>query len=118
MQGRVGWAVRAAEGAGGSRCGPSPLAGAVGIAARCNATSSSSSSSAVSEAAGVHTLPRTEPVVSAEWLHANLKDPDVKVRVAFSSQCWTVVICALSCESLLVHTHGSNLQFVKSVSQS
>ncbi|EES16326.2 thiosulfate/3-mercaptopyruvate sulfurtransferase 2 isoform X1 [Sorghum bicolor] len=79
LAGRVGWAVRAAEGAGGSRCGPSPLAGAVGIAARCNATSSSSSSSAVSEAAGVHTLPRTEPVVSAEWLHANLKDPDVKV---------------------------------------
>jgi thiosulfate/3-mercaptopyruvate sulfurtransferase len=85
VQGRVGWAVRAAEGAGGSRCGPSPLAGAFGIAARCNATSSSSSS-AVSEAAGVHTLPRTEPVVSAEWLHANLKDPDVKVRVALSSQ--------------------------------
>ena len=39
----------------------------------------------VSEAAGDHTLPRTEPVVSAEWLHANLKDPDVKVRVALSS---------------------------------
>jgi hypothetical protein len=58
--------------------------GAFGIAARCNATSSSSSS-AVSEAAGVHELPRTEPVVSAEWLHANLKDPDVKVRFFFSA---------------------------------
>ncbi|XP_066355344.1 thiosulfate/3-mercaptopyruvate sulfurtransferase 1, mitochondrial-like isoform X2 [Miscanthus floridulus] len=76
LAGRVGWAARTAEGAGGSRCGPSPLLGAFGIAARCNATSSSS---AVSEAAGVHSLPRTEPVVSAEWLHANLKDPDVKV---------------------------------------
>ncbi|WVZ91191.1 hypothetical protein U9M48_037395 [Paspalum notatum var. saurae] len=77
--GRVGWAARAAEGAGvcGLGCGPAPLAGAFGIAARCNATSSSSS--AVSEAAGVHALPRTEPVVSAEWLHANLRDPDVKV---------------------------------------
>ncbi|ONM02004.1 Sulfurtransferase [Zea mays] len=74
--GRVGWAARAAEGAGGPRCGPSPLLGAFGIAARCNATSSSS---AVSEATGVHTVPPTEPVVSAEWLHANLKDPDVKV---------------------------------------
>ncbi|XP_008669588.1 thiosulfate/3-mercaptopyruvate sulfurtransferase 1, mitochondrial-like isoform X1 [Zea mays] len=75
-KGRVGWAARAAEGAGGPRCGPSPLLGAFGIAARCNATSSSS---AVSEATGVHTVPPTEPVVSAEWLHANLKDPDVKV---------------------------------------
>ncbi|NP_001347600.1 Thiosulfate/3-mercaptopyruvate sulfurtransferase 1, mitochondrial-like [Zea mays] len=76
LAGRVGWAARAAEGAGGPRCGPSPLLGAFGIAARCNATSSSS---AVSEATGVHTVPPTEPVVSAEWLHANLKDPDVKV---------------------------------------
>ncbi|XP_034586874.1 thiosulfate/3-mercaptopyruvate sulfurtransferase 2 [Setaria viridis] len=74
--GRVGWAARAAQGAGVYGCGAPPLAaGAFGIAARCNATSSS----AVSEAAGVHELPRTEPVVSAEWLHANLKDPDVKV---------------------------------------
>lgn len=77
--GRVGWAARAAEGAGGLGCGPAPLAGAFGIAARCNATSSSSSFSAVSDAAGVHDLPRTEPVVSAEWLHANLRDPGVKV---------------------------------------
>uniref|UniRef100_A0A453RD24 Uncharacterized protein n=1 Tax=Aegilops tauschii subsp. strangulata TaxID=200361 RepID=A0A453RD24_AEGTS len=51
-----------------------------GIAACFNATSS-----AVSEAAGanaalgvVHAVPPTEPVVSAEWLHANLRDPDVK----------------------------------------
>ncbi|XP_039840201.1 thiosulfate/3-mercaptopyruvate sulfurtransferase 2-like isoform X1 [Panicum virgatum] len=74
--GRVGWAARAAQGAGGYGCGAPPLAaGAFGVAARCNATSSS----AVSEAAGVHALPRTEPVVSPEWLHANLKDPDVKV---------------------------------------
>ncbi|KAF0909855.1 hypothetical protein E2562_000168 [Oryza meyeriana var. granulata] len=57
---------------------PSPLGGVTpfGIAARCNATSSS----AVSEAAGAaNALPRTEPVVSAEWLHANLRDPDVKL---------------------------------------
>ncbi|KAM0906981.1 hypothetical protein ACQ4PT_016429 [Festuca glaucescens] len=72
--GRVGWA-RAADGAGFG-CTPSPM-GAFGIAARCNATSSS----AVSEAAtsAVHAVPRNEPVVSAEWLHANLRDPDVKV---------------------------------------
>ncbi|CAL4905223.1 unnamed protein product [Urochloa decumbens] len=75
--GRVGWAARAAQGAGGYGCGGAPplASGAFGITARCNATSSS----AVSEAAGVHVLPRTEPVVSPEWLHANLKDPDVKV---------------------------------------
>jgi thiosulfate/3-mercaptopyruvate sulfurtransferase len=96
VQGRVGWAARAAQGAGGYGCG-APAVGAFGIAARCNATSSSSSS-AVSEAAGVHELPRTEPVVSAEWLHANLKDPDVKVRF-FSQQSVlstlyrTVMIC-------------------------
>jgi thiosulfate/3-mercaptopyruvate sulfurtransferase len=89
VQGRVGWAARAAQDAGGYGCGAAPLtAGAFGIAARCNATSSS----AVSEAAGVHALPRTEPVVSAEWLHANLKDPDVKVRCS-QSQYWASVIC-------------------------
>ncbi|CAM0948969.1 unnamed protein product [Alopecurus aequalis] len=78
--GRVGWAARAAEGAGfGCGASPSQVMGAFGIAARWNATSS-----AVSEASaatsGVHaTVPRNEPVVSAEWLHANLRDPDVKV---------------------------------------
>ncbi|EEC69648.1 hypothetical protein OsI_39055 [Oryza sativa Indica Group] len=75
--GRVGWARAAEEGAGfGCRASvPAALGGvgSFGIAARCNATSSS----AVSEA--TNALPRTEPVVSAEWLHANLKDPDVKV---------------------------------------
>ncbi|KAF8692168.1 hypothetical protein HU200_039770 [Digitaria exilis] len=73
-QGRVGWAARAAQ---HGCAAPAMALGAFGVAARCNATSSSSS--AVSEAAGVHTLPRTEPVVSAEWLRANLNDPDVKV---------------------------------------
>ncbi|XP_062202234.1 thiosulfate/3-mercaptopyruvate sulfurtransferase 2-like [Phragmites australis] len=72
LAGRVGWAAEDA----GLGCMMSPLMGAFGIAARCNATSSSS---AVSEAAGVHVLPRTEPVVSAERLHANLRDPGVKV---------------------------------------
>ncbi|KAL6643799.1 hypothetical protein ACP70R_018565 [Stipagrostis hirtigluma subsp. patula] len=76
LAGRVGWAARAAEDAR-LGCRAAPLVGAFGIAARCNATSSSST--AVPEASGVHALPRTEPVVSAEWLHANLKDPDVKV---------------------------------------
>ncbi|XP_062204054.1 thiosulfate/3-mercaptopyruvate sulfurtransferase 2-like isoform X2 [Phragmites australis] len=74
-KGRAGWAARAAEDAGFG-CRVSPLMGAFGIAARCNATSSSS---AVSEADGVHAVPRTEPVVSAKWLHANLRDTDVKV---------------------------------------
>lgn len=75
MQGRIGWPARAAADAGfGCQASP-PLTSTFGIAARCNATSSS----AVSEAPSVHTLPRTEPVVSAEWLHANLRDPDVKV---------------------------------------
>ncbi|KAK3136977.1 hypothetical protein QOZ80_5BG0445950 [Eleusine coracana subsp. coracana] len=71
---RVGWPAHAAVDAGFGCSAPSPLTGAFGIAARCNATSS-----AMSEASSVHTLPRTEPVVSAEWLHANLRDPDVKV---------------------------------------
>jgi thiosulfate/3-mercaptopyruvate sulfurtransferase len=54
--------------------------GAFGIAARCNATSSSAVSEAASAATScLHTVPRNEPVVSAEWLHANLRDPDVKV---------------------------------------
>jgi len=89
VQSRVGWAARAAQGAGGYGCGAPPLAsGAFGIAARCNATSSS----AVSEAAGVHALPRTEPVVSPEWLHANLKDPDVKVSCS-QPQLWSTAIC-------------------------
>ncbi|KAL6847232.1 hypothetical protein ACP4OV_023085 [Aristida adscensionis] len=74
LAGRVGWA--AAEG-GRLGCGAPPLLGAFGIAVRCNATSSSSTT--VPEAAGFHAPPPTEPVVSAEWLHANLKDPDVKV---------------------------------------
>jgi thiosulfate/3-mercaptopyruvate sulfurtransferase len=51
--------------------------GAFGIAARCNATSSAVSEASASS--GVHAVPRTEPVVSAEWLHAHLRDPDVKV---------------------------------------
>lgn len=78
--GRVGWARAAEEGAGFGCRASVPAApggvGSFGIAARCNATSSS----AVSEA--TNALPRTEPVVSAEWLHANLKDPDVKVVCA------------------------------------
>ncbi|KQJ85889.1 thiosulfate/3-mercaptopyruvate sulfurtransferase 2 isoform X1 [Brachypodium distachyon] len=78
--GRVGWAARAAEGVGfGSVC-RAPLL--FGIAARCNATSSAVSEAAAAAGAsssGIHAVPRTEPVVSAEWLHANLRDPDVKV---------------------------------------
>ncbi|KAM3272059.1 hypothetical protein ACQJBY_042324 [Aegilops geniculata] len=73
--GRVGWARAAEVGCGASL---SPSMTRFGIAARFNATSS-----AVSEAAAasgvVDAVPRTEPVVSAEWLHANLRDPDVKV---------------------------------------
>ncbi|KAM3272058.1 hypothetical protein ACQJBY_042324 [Aegilops geniculata] len=75
VQGRVGWARAAEVGCGASL---SPSMTRFGIAARFNATSS-----AVSEAAAasgvVDAVPRTEPVVSAEWLHANLRDPDVKV---------------------------------------
>jgi hypothetical protein len=70
-----------------------PLAAAFGIAARCNATSSS----AMSEASGVHTLPRTEPVVSAEWLHANLRDPDVKVRSSVLI-CFISTVSCISCK--------------------
>ncbi|KAI4964712.1 hypothetical protein ZWY2020_059794 [Hordeum vulgare] len=74
--GRVGWA-RAAEATG---CGASlsPSMTRFGIAARFNATSSAVSEAAAASRA-VHAMPRTEPVVSAEWLHANLRDPDVKV---------------------------------------
>ncbi|KAI5010994.1 hypothetical protein ZWY2020_013131 [Hordeum vulgare] len=63
-KGSIGWA-RAAEPTG---CGASMTR--FGIAAHFNATSSSGA---------VHAVRRTEPVVFAEWLHANLRDPDVKV---------------------------------------
>ena len=55
-----------------------------GIAACFNATSSAAGANA---ALGVvHAVPPTEPVVSAEWLHANLRDPDVKVLDASWSE--------------------------------
>ncbi|XBH89564.1 hypothetical protein VPH35_081430 [Triticum aestivum] len=73
--GRVGWARAAEVGCGASL---SPSMTRFGIAARFNATSSAVSEAAAAPGA-VHAVPRTEPVVSAEWLHANLRDPDVKV---------------------------------------
>ncbi|XP_048528324.1 thiosulfate/3-mercaptopyruvate sulfurtransferase 2 isoform X1 [Triticum urartu] len=73
--GRVGWARAAEVGCGASL---SPSMTRFGIAARFNATSSAVSEAAAASGA-VHAVPRTEPVVSAEWLHANLRDPDVKV---------------------------------------
>ncbi|KAI4997243.1 hypothetical protein ZWY2020_052585 [Hordeum vulgare] len=78
-QGSTGWA-RAAE---PTRCGAllSPLMTRFRIAARFNATSSALSEAAAAAAVSsgaVHAVPRTEPVVSAEWLHANLRDPNVK----------------------------------------
>ncbi|XP_044379495.1 thiosulfate/3-mercaptopyruvate sulfurtransferase 1, mitochondrial [Triticum aestivum] len=74
-KGRVGWARAAEVGCGASL---SPSMTRFGIAARFNATSSAVSEAAAAPGA-VHAVPRTEPVVSAEWLHANLRDPDVKV---------------------------------------
>ncbi|XP_037432362.1 thiosulfate/3-mercaptopyruvate sulfurtransferase 2 isoform X2 [Triticum urartu] len=74
-KGRVGWARAAEVGCGASL---SPSMTRFGIAARFNATSSAVSEAAAASGA-VHAVPRTEPVVSAEWLHANLRDPDVKV---------------------------------------
>ncbi|OAY64950.1 Thiosulfate/3-mercaptopyruvate sulfurtransferase 1, mitochondrial [Ananas comosus] len=44
--------------------------------ARYNVTASSSMRLSTS---AIHSVPHNEPVVSAEWLHANLKEPDVKV---------------------------------------
>jgi hypothetical protein len=44
---------------------------------RCNSTASSGLGLAASS--GIHSLPSSNPVVSAGWLHANLKEPDVKV---------------------------------------
>ncbi|XP_044328848.1 uncharacterized protein [Triticum aestivum] len=75
-KGRVGWARVAEVGCGAS---PSPSMTQFGIAARFNATSSAVSEAAAANAASgvVHTVPQTEPVVSAEWLHANLRDPNV-----------------------------------------
>jgi thiosulfate/3-mercaptopyruvate sulfurtransferase len=68
--------------------------GAFGIAARCNATSSSAVSEAASAATScLHTVPRNEPVVSAEWLHANLRDPDVKVLATGAFVCLLRVVC-------------------------
>ncbi|KAF7070497.1 hypothetical protein CFC21_076020 [Triticum aestivum] len=74
--GRVGWARAAEVGCGASL---SPSMTRFGIAARFNATSSAVSEAAAAASGAVHAVPRTEPVVSAEWLHANLRDPDVKV---------------------------------------
>ncbi|KAI4993033.1 hypothetical protein ZWY2020_007346 [Hordeum vulgare] len=51
-----------------------------GIAAHFNATSSAVSEAAAASSGAVHAVRRTEPVVFAEWLHANLRDPDVKFR--------------------------------------
>ncbi|KAF7070498.1 hypothetical protein CFC21_076020 [Triticum aestivum] len=76
VQGRVGWARAAEVGCGASL---SPSMTRFGIAARFNATSSAVSEAAAAASGAVHAVPRTEPVVSAEWLHANLRDPDVKV---------------------------------------
>ncbi|KAI4973898.1 hypothetical protein ZWY2020_041679 [Hordeum vulgare] len=53
-----------------------------GISTRFNATSSVVSEAASASSGAVHAVPRTEPVVSAEWLHANLRDPDVKLHVS------------------------------------
>ncbi|KAI4979122.1 hypothetical protein ZWY2020_015875 [Hordeum vulgare] len=59
----------------------SPSMTLFGIASRFNATSSAVSEAAVAAASSgaVHAVPWTEPVVSSEWLHANLRDPNVKV---------------------------------------
>lgn len=48
--------------------------------ARCNVTASSSMRLST---LAIHSVPHNEPVVSAEWLHANLKEPDVKVYLYF-----------------------------------
>ncbi|KAM3209129.1 hypothetical protein ACQJBY_063677 [Aegilops geniculata] len=59
-----------------------------GITACFNAMSSAVSKAAATNAASsvVHAVPRTEPIVSAEWLHANLRDPNVKVLDASWSE--------------------------------
>uniref|UniRef100_A0A0D9Y197 Sulfurtransferase n=1 Tax=Leersia perrieri TaxID=77586 RepID=A0A0D9Y197_9ORYZ len=79
--GRVGWARAAEFGCRASAPATAAL-GPFGIAARCNATSSSS---AVSSEAAASSLPGTGPVVSADWLHANLRDPDVKYYISLSN---------------------------------
>ncbi|KAE8799171.1 Sulfurtransferase [Hordeum vulgare] len=61
-----------------------------GIATRFNATSLAVSEAAAVSSGAVHAVPWTEPIVSAEWLHANLRDPDVKAHQAF----WDVVRAA------------------------
>ncbi|XP_072956342.1 thiosulfate/3-mercaptopyruvate sulfurtransferase 2-like [Typha angustifolia] len=43
---------------------------------RCNITASSNTRITTSS---IHSLADNDPVVSADWLHANLKEPDVKV---------------------------------------
>ena len=48
-----------------------------GIAATSSAVSEAAAANAASGV--VHAVPQTKPVVSAEWLHANLMDPNVKV---------------------------------------
>ncbi|KAI5012329.1 hypothetical protein ZWY2020_024463 [Hordeum vulgare] len=76
--GSIGWA-RAAKPTG---CGASlsPSMTRFGITPRFNATSSAVSEAAAASSCAIHAVPRTEPVLSAEWLHANLRDPNVKIR--------------------------------------
>ncbi|XP_044428445.1 uncharacterized protein [Triticum aestivum] len=83
---RAGSDGRAAEVGCGASLSPSMTR--FGIAVRFNAMSSAVSEAATTTAASsvVHAVPRTEPVMSAEWLHANLRDPDVKVLDASWSE--------------------------------
>ncbi|XP_044431823.1 uncharacterized protein [Triticum aestivum] len=84
-KGRVGWARAAEVGCGASL---SPSMTRFGIAACFNATSSAVSEAAAANATSgvVHAVPQIEPIVSAEWLHANLRDPNVKVLDASWSE--------------------------------
>ncbi|KAI5012811.1 hypothetical protein ZWY2020_025077 [Hordeum vulgare] len=60
-----------------------------GIATRFNATSSVVLEAAAAASTGaVHAVPRTKPVVSAEWLHANLRDPDVTTLTKVLRRWW------------------------------
>ncbi|KAI4968422.1 hypothetical protein ZWY2020_058077 [Hordeum vulgare] len=84
-KGSIGWA-RAAEPTGyGASLSPSMTR--FGIARHFNATSSAVSEAVTATSSGaVHAVRRTDPIVSVEWLHANLRDPDVKIVYGFKKE--------------------------------
>lgn len=66
---------------------------------RCNSTATSGLGVAASS--GIHSLASSDPVVSADWLHSNLKESDVKVIIMeFNKSSVKYVLMFCPCTSL------------------